>query len=86
MKNSTLIFVGFLGGAIIGGGFTFLEIAPRVAAFLMAPLSWLADSFHPFPSESLLNLFIAFPLMFLYWGCLGVALCFLLRGILSKFK
>jgi hypothetical protein len=80
MKNSTLLAVGFFGGAVIGGGFTFLELAPKAAAFLMAPLKWLTEGLNgPYPRESVGNIFIAFPLMFVYWGCLGVLLCFLLR-------
>jgi hypothetical protein len=83
MKNSSLVAAGFFGGAVIGGGFTVLELAPKVAAFLMAPLEWLTEGLRgPYPRESLGNMIIAFPLMFIYWGCLGVLLCFLLRSVL----
>ncbi len=87
MNNSKLLAVGFLGGAFIGGGFTFLELAPKVAAFLMAPLRWLTEGLSgPYPRESVGNIVVAFPLMFVYWGCLGVLLCFLLRYILRLFR
>jgi hypothetical protein len=42
MKTRGVLAVGFLAGAIIGGGVTFLEVAPAAVAVLMKPLEWLA--------------------------------------------
>jgi hypothetical protein len=86
MKTSTVLVVGFLGGAVVGGGATFLSVAPAVTAVLMKPLEWLASNFSsPYPSESPANLLIAFPLMFIYWGCLGALVGLLLRAVVRMF-
>jgi len=79
MKTKTVLIIGFLGGVVIGGGITLLDFAPAAVAILMKPLGWLVADLHPYPSESLENLIIAFPLMFVYWGFLGA-----LIGLLSQ--
>jgi hypothetical protein len=87
MKNSTLLAVGFFGGAFIGGGFTCLNLAPKVTAFVMAPLQWLTEGLSgPYPRESVGNIIVALPLMFIYWGCPGVMLCILVRQTLRLWK
>jgi|SRR5665213_1393014 len=86
MKMKTVLTIGFLGGVIIGGGATFLSLAPAVTTVLMKPLEWLASNFSsPYPSESPANLLIAFPLMFIYWGCLGALVGLLLRAVVRMF-
>lgn len=85
MKTRNVLTVGFVAGAIIGGGVTFLEVAPAVVAVLMKPLVWLGEGLSPFPAESLENLAIAFPLMFIYWGCVGALVGFLLRALFRVF-
>lgn len=86
MKMRTVLTIGFLGGAIIGGGATFLSLAPAVTTVLMKPLEWLASNLSsPYPSESPANLLIAFPLMFIYWGCLGALVGLLLRAVIRVF-
>lgn len=74
-----VLAIGFFAGAFIGGGITFLEVAPATVAALTKPLEWLAEGIHPFPRESLANLVIAFPLVFIYWGCVGALVALLLR-------
>jgi hypothetical protein len=86
MKTSTVLGVSFLGGAVIGGGATFLQVAPAVTTVVMKPLEWLTENLSsPYPSESLANLLIAFPLMFIYWGCLGALTGLLLRAAVRVF-
>lgn len=85
MKTRTVLAIGFFGGAVIGGGATFLDVAPSVVAVLMKPLEWLTANLHPYPSESPANLLIAFPLMFIYWGCLGALVGLLLRAVVRVF-
>jgi hypothetical protein len=86
MKTKTVLTIGFFGGVIIGGGATFLSVAPAVTTVLMKPLEWLASNlFSPYPDESLANLIAAFPLMFIYWGCLGVLVGLLLRAVVRVF-
>jgi hypothetical protein len=79
MRTRKVLAIGFFAGAIIGGGVTFLEVAPATVAVLMKPLEWLTEGLHPYPRESLANLIIAFPLMFIYWGCVGALVALLLR-------
>jgi len=85
MKTRTVLAISFFGGAIIGGGATFLDVVPAVVAVLMKPLEWLTANLHPYPSESPANLIIAFPLMFIYWGCLGALVGLLLRAVVRVF-
>jgi hypothetical protein len=79
MKTRNTLTIGFLAGAVIGGGVTFLEVAPAMVAVLMKPLEWLTEGLRPYPRESLANLIIAFPLIFIYWGCVGALVALLLR-------
>jgi hypothetical protein len=76
MRKRTIFIIGFVAG--IAGWLS--GIAPGVRSFLAKPLEWLAEDWHPFPSESPLNIIIGLPLGFLYWGCLGGLLCLLLRS------
>jgi hypothetical protein len=86
VKTRTVLAIGFFGGDVIGGGATFLSVAPAVTAVLMKPLEWLASNFSsPYPSESPANLLIAIPLMFIYWGCLGAFVGLLLRAVVRLF-
>ncbi len=85
MTKKTISTIGFFAGAIIGGAVTILEIAPAPVAILMKPLEWLTENLHPFPSESLANLIIAFPVIFIYWGCLGALAGLLLRAAALTF-
>jgi hypothetical protein len=59
--------------------------APAVNAFLTLPLKWLTEDLHPFPSDSLANLIVAWPLWFVYWGCLGALVGLLLRAVIRMF-
>jgi hypothetical protein len=82
MKNSKLLAVcffavGFFGGGVLGCGFTFLKAAPSVTGFLTAPLEWGLRN----TQESLDNPSVVFPAMFIYWGCIGVLFCFLVRYV-----
>lgn len=86
MKASTVFVISFLGGAVIGGGATLLQVAPAVTTVVTKPLGWLASNLaSPYPSESLASVIIAFPLMFIYWGCLGAIFGLLLRAVLRVF-
>jgi hypothetical protein len=85
MKTKTILAIGFIAGAAIGGAVTVLEVAPTVVAVLMTPLGWLTKGLHPYPSESLANLIIALPLIFIYWGCLGALVGLLLRATVRMF-
>ena len=85
MKTRTILAIGFFGGAVIGGGATFLSVVPAVTTVLIKPLEWLTANLHPYPSESPANLIIAFPLMFIYWGCLGALVGLLLRAVVHLF-
>jgi hypothetical protein len=76
MRRRTTFILGFVAGIAVW----LSGEAPHVLAFLATPLEWLGEVLHPFPSESLLNLVIALPLGFLYWGCLGGLLGLLLRA------
>ncbi|HEV2210254.1 MAG TPA: hypothetical protein VG167_15865 [Verrucomicrobiae bacterium] len=58
---------------------TFLEVAPATVAVLIKPLEWLTEGLHPYPRQSLDNLVIAFPLLFVYWGCVGALVTLLIR-------
>jgi hypothetical protein len=52
----------------------------------MKPFEWIASNLSsPYPAESPANLLIAFPLMFIYWGCLGAFVGLLLRAIARVF-
>lgn len=79
MKLRTTLAVGFFAGMIVGGGVTLLDVAPGMVAVLMKPLEWLTEGLRPYPRESPANLIIAFPLIFVYWGCVGSLVAFLLR-------
>ena len=86
MKTSTILAIGFFRGIFIGGAVTLLEVAPTAVAILMTPLKWLLGGIRPYPSGSPANFAIALPLMFIYWGCLGVLVTLLLRGAFRILK
>jgi hypothetical protein len=75
---------GFFAGMFIGGSATFLQLAPKITTFLLTPLIWLAKGWHPYPSESLENLIIALPLMFIYWGCFGALVALLWHALFRR--
>jgi hypothetical protein len=81
MRKTTVFVVGFLMGVVAGGLLTIVGIVPTVGAFLATPLKWFTENLHPFPSESLANLVIAWPLWFIYWGFLGAMVGLLLRAV-----
>jgi hypothetical protein len=85
MSKKTIFVIGFLAGIVVGGLLTVVGIAPTVGALLAAPLKWLTEDLHPFPSESLANLIVAWPLWFIYWGCLGALVGLLLRAAIRMF-
>ncbi len=86
MKTSSVLVISFSGSAVIGGGATFLQVAPAVTTVVMKPLEWLTSNLSsPYPSESLANLIMALPFMFIYWGCLGALVGLLLRIALRVF-
>jgi hypothetical protein len=85
MTLKTSLIAGFFGGAIVGGGITLLDLAPSVVAVLAQPLKWLTQGLHPFPTESPANIAVALPLMFLYWGCIGIVLMLLIRSLMAVF-
>jgi hypothetical protein len=78
MTRGTALAIGFFGG-LAAGVFALLEVAPSVSTVLTMPLKWLLEDLHPFPSESPANLIIVWPLLFVYWGCLGMAVALLIR-------
>ncbi len=84
MNKKAAFAAGFFAG-IVFGVFLSTGKAPVVNAFLTLPLKWFAESLHPFPSESLANLIVAWPLWFIYWGCLGGSVALLLRAICRIF-
>jgi hypothetical protein len=86
MNTRKALTIGFVAGAVIGGGATFLQLAPATLTVLMKPLEWLTEGLHPYPRESLENLIIAFPLMFIYWGCAGALVALLLRVALRLLR
>ncbi len=86
MKTRTVLTIGFFAGIFIGGAMTLLEVAPTAVATLMTPLKWLIGGLRPYPSGSPANFAIALPLMFIYWGCLGVLVSLLLRGGFGMLK
>ena len=86
MRTGKALAIGFFAGAVIGGGVTFLEVAPATVAVLMKPLEWLTERLHPYPRESLDNLIIAFPLLFIYWGCVGALVALMLRVAFRVFR
>ncbi len=85
MSKKTIFVIGFLAGIVVGGLLTVVGIAPTVGALLAAPLKWFTEDLHPFPSESLANLIVAWPLWFIYWGCLGALVGLLLRAAIRMF-
>jgi hypothetical protein len=86
MKTRTVLTVGFFSGIFVGGAVTLLEVAPTAVAILMTPLKWLIGGSRPYPSGSPANFALAVPLMFIYWGCLGVLVSLLLRGAFGMLK
>ena len=86
MKRRTILAIGFFSGIFVGGALTLLEVAPTTVAILMTPLKWLIGGFRPYPSGSPANFAIAVPLMFIYWGCLGMLVSLLLRGVFGMLK
>ena len=64
---------------------TLLEVAPAAVAVLTKPLDWLTEGLHPCPRESLGNLIVAFPPMFMYWGCVGTLVALLTRAAFRVF-
>ncbi|HEY3856117.1 MAG TPA: hypothetical protein VGO67_17135 [Verrucomicrobiae bacterium] len=86
MKIRTVLGVGFFGGIFVGGAVTLLEVAPTATAILMTPLKWLIGGSHPYPSGSSANFALALPLMFIYWGGLGVFVSLLLFGAFGILK
>ena len=83
MKTRTFFAIGSFTGVVVGV-FVAFE-APTVSAVLTLPLKWLTEDLHPFPSDSLANLIVAWPLWFIYWGCLGAVAVFLLRAVIRLF-
>src|SRR5260370_32440104 len=79
MKKRTVFAIGFFAGVAIGAFVS--GAAPTVNAFLTLPLKWFTEDLHPFPSESLANLIVAWPLWFIYWGCLGAGAVLLVRWL-----
>jgi hypothetical protein len=84
MTKRAVIASGFFAGLFIGGSATFLQLAPKITGFLLTPLVWLAKGWHPYPSESLANLIIALPLMFIYWGCFGALIALLWHSLFRR--
>jgi uncharacterized membrane-anchored protein YhcB (DUF1043 family) len=82
MKTGTIFAVGCIAGVVIGA-FVAFE-APAANAFLTLPLKWFTEDLHPFPSDSLANLIVAWPLWFIYWGCLGAVVGLLLRAVIRR--
>jgi hypothetical protein len=82
--NKRAFAFAFVAGIFIGAFITVR--APSVRAFLTLPLKWLTEDLHPFPSESLLNLIVAWPLWFIYWGCLGALVYWLVRSAFCMWK
>ena len=77
MKKRTVFVIGFIAGIAIGAFVS--GSTATINAFVTLPLKWLTEDLHPFPSESLVNLILAWPLWFVYWGCLGALFGLLLR-------
>jgi len=76
--------ISCFAGVLIGA-FVSCE-APSANGILTLPLKWFTENLHPFPSESLANLAVAWPLWFIYWGCLGALVGFALRLLIRLFQ
>lgn len=74
----------FFAGVIVGAVITKLRIAPILVEVLTVPVISLVRAISIFPNESLANLLLILPLLFFYWGLLGLIAGVLIRNVVHK--
>jgi hypothetical protein len=85
-KGRIPVLFGFVIGLFFGAWLIGQIPRSPINLFLQKPFNLVFDNFHIFPSDSLGGLAIEIPLWFVYWGCLGALVCFLLQLLYYTFR